>query len=136
MAKGRIPGGAGSGSRAGIGGGEAAGDGAGAGAAGAGVWATAAPGYADRFFELRARRVAFVTGDSTNPVTVHLIRRVRRAEVEDGERFTVEYEVNGGVLAFQFVYTGAPRPRIRFVNQPRMAWERTGAARTLMPEIY
>jgi hypothetical protein len=101
-----------------------------------GVWATSAPAYAGRMFELRSRRVAFVTGDSVTPVTVYQIRRVRRAAVVDGQRYTVEYEVSGEVVAFQFIFTAEPQPQIHFVNQPRMAWARVSSARTFMPEIF
>lgn len=101
-----------------------------------GVWATDAPGYADRLFELRARRVAFVTRDSVTPVTVHWIRRVRRADVEQGVRYTVDYDGDGGALQFQFVLATAPASTISFVNQPRLVWRRVSTTRTVMPDPF
>ena len=101
-----------------------------------GVWTTDTPGYADRMFELRARRMAFVTRDSAQPVTVHPIQRVRRAAVDGGVRYTVDYEAEGGTLVFQFIYSAEPESRIRFVNQPRMAWRRASTARSIMPDPF
>ncbi len=101
-----------------------------------GVWTTDTPGYADRMFELRARRMAFVTRDSAQPVTVHLIQRVRRAAVEGGVQYTVDYQAEGGTLVFQFIYSTEPESRIRFVNQPRMVWRRPNAAQSIMRDLF
>jgi len=100
-----------------------------------GVWATTSPGYAGRLFELQARRVAFMTGDSTAPVTVFEIRRVRRSPVENGERFTVEYDGGTGAQQFRFTFSAEPRMTIRFVNQPRMVWERVNTTLSLIPGL-
>lgn len=93
-----------------------------------GVWRTDAAPYANRRLEITTSSLAFQVGDSTVAVTRHQVVRVRRSAAPAGTLFRVEYLQEGDLLAFSFVWRGAPQPEIRFANQKGLVWTRTGPA--------
>jgi hypothetical protein len=99
-----------------------------------GVWQTDAARYEQRLFELAGSRLAFQVSDSN--ATVHQVSRVRKTEGEAGTLYQVEYEDDGEIYEFSFIYWPGPPEEIRFAHQPFMIWTRVPDRRRLMREMF
>jgi hypothetical protein len=88
-----------------------------------GVWETAAPTYADRFFEIRTDEIIFGTGEGkfdTYPITKKKIEKDRE---EQGTLYIICYKnIEGQEYKFSFYYDPANQGTIRFKNQQEMVW--------------
>jgi len=88
-----------------------------------GVWETAAPTYADRFFEIRTDEIIFGTGEEkfdTYPITKIKIEKDRG---EQGTLYVIWYKnIEGQEYKFSFYYDPANQGTIRFKNQQEMVW--------------
>jgi hypothetical protein len=84
------------------------------------VWRTAAPGYADRFFELRDGWVVFGTGQSTN--TAYPIEGIRSNTQFDGTRYTIEYRAEDGALVPLEIFYIPGRPATIRVGRQLNVW--------------
>jgi hypothetical protein len=88
-----------------------------------GVWETAAPAYADRFFEIKTDEILFGTGEEksdTYPITKIKIEKDRG---EQGTLYIICYKnIEGQEYKFSFYYDPANQGTIRFKNQQEMVW--------------
>jgi len=88
-----------------------------------GVWRTAAPTYADRFFEIKAEEVIFGTGEGkfdTYPITKI---KIERDPKEQGTLYIICYKnIEGQEYKFSFYHDPANQGAIRFKNQKEMVW--------------
>jgi hypothetical protein len=88
-----------------------------------GVWETAAPTYADRFFEIRTDEIIFGTGEEkfdTYPITKI---KIEKDPGEQGTLYIICYKnIEGQEYKFSFYYDPANQGTIRFKNQKEMVW--------------
>jgi hypothetical protein len=88
-----------------------------------GVWRTAAPTYADRFFEIKTDEVIFGTGEGksdTYPITKI---KIEEDPKEQGTLYVICYKnIEGQEYKFFFYYDPANQGTIRFKNQREMVW--------------
>ena len=84
------------------------------------VWRTSAPGYRDRYFELRDGWLMF--GTSRYFSSMHQIEKVVSDPTEDGTRYTIEYRADdGSSYTLEIVYLPGSPARLR-VGQQRDSW--------------
>jgi hypothetical protein len=81
------------------------------------VWRTQAPGYRDRYFELREGWVVFGTGRYT--IALYAIGKVT-SDVEDGvTRYAIEYRAtDGAILPLEVAYTPGNPASLQVGLQP------------------
>jgi len=88
-----------------------------------GVWETAAPAYADRFFEIKTDEIIFGTGEEkfdTYPITKI---KIEKDCEEQGTLYVICYKnIEGQEYKFSFYYNPANQGTIRFKNQQEMVW--------------
>ena len=90
-----------------------------------GVWRTSAPGYEDRFLQLRKGFVVFGVGNE-KAVAQH-IRTVKALQVGPETLYTVSSEeVGGDASEMNFYYNPAHGGSIRFKNQEDLVWKKEG----------
>lgn len=88
-----------------------------------GVWYTDAPGYQDRWMELRPREIVFATGPNSS--TTHPVNGLRWKEGDGDVELTVYYDnEEGQEYGLDMVYEYEEGGRIIFPNQRRMVWRR------------
>lgn len=98
-----------------------------------GVWRSDDSAYAGRLFELRSRRIAFVTRDSTRPILSYPIERVDESTGPDGMSYIITFTHEGESNEFSFVYRAGPPERIHFAHQPRLRWRRDPNIQSVLP---
>ena len=100
-----------------------------------GLYRTDVEAYALRRFELHARSLAFLTGDTARPVVVYPIQRVTHRPAEGGVEYVVRYtDHNGEAVDFSFVFledTG----QIRFLHQRQLVWRKEPGTRSIYPNL-
>jgi len=88
-----------------------------------GVWETKSPAYADRFFEIKAKKIIFGTGGEkfdAYPITKIRIEKDRQ---EQKTLYLICYKnMDGKVYKFFYYYDPANQGTIRFKNQKEMVW--------------
>lgn len=88
-----------------------------------GRWRTTEPRYADRYFEIRPRTIAFGTGEGDEEV--HAILEIDRAREGENVLFTIRHlNEQGQPYSFAFYYDEARDGSIRFKNQSAFEWVR------------
>ena len=93
-----------------------------------GVWYTDAPGYRDRWMELRPREIVFATGPNSS--TTHPVNGLRRVEAPGHVDFTVYYDnEEGQEYGLEIMYEYDEGGRILFPNQRNMVWRRRAPRR-------
>src|SRR4030042_3127838 len=88
-----------------------------------GVWETAAPTYADRFFEIRINEIIFGTGEEkfdTYPITK--IKTEKESEEQEMLYILCYKNIEGQEYKFSFYYDPANQGTIRLKNQQEMVW--------------
>lgn len=76
------------------------------------VWRNPAPGYEDRYFEIREQWVLFGTSDFT--FKMHPIESVQSQHVDKVTKFTIEYRAaDGESVPVHLVYTPGSPPHLR-----------------------
>jgi len=76
------------------------------------VWRNPAPGYKDRYFEIRKDWVLFGTSDFT--FKMHPIERVQSERVGKTTEFTIEYRADDGeAVPVRLVYSPGSPPHLR-----------------------
>ena len=88
-----------------------------------GVWETAAPTYADRFFEIRINEIIFGTGEEkfdTYPITK--IKTEKESEEQEMLYILCYKNIEGQEYKFSFYHDPANQGAIRFKNQKEMVW--------------
>jgi hypothetical protein len=93
-----------------------------------GTWSTEDGRYAGRNFWINQNAVAFQNGEKTDQFSVHPVKRIRKQQVADTLRLTIDYEEDGKPVTLSLSYQDIPRPEIRLANQPKVYWYRTGSA--------
>ncbi len=93
-----------------------------------GTWSTNDGRYAGRNFWLNQNAVAFQNGTKDDQFSVHDVKRVKSRQVGDTLFLNVDYEQDGHPITLLLAYMDVPRPEIKFVNQPKIRWWRTGNA--------
>jgi len=84
------------------------------------VWRTQAPGYRDRYFELRDGWVVFGTGRYTS--ALHAIQKVTSDAEAGSTRYTIEYRADDGeTLPLEILYTPGNPATLHVGLQPD-AW--------------
>ena len=90
-----------------------------------GVWRTAAPTYADRFFEIKTNEIIFGTGEEkfdTYPITKI---KIEKDPKEQGTLYIICYQnVERQEYKFSFYYDQTNQGTIRFKNQKKMVWSK------------
>jgi hypothetical protein len=82
-----------------------------------GVWRSPAPGYRDRYLELRPDWVLFATSPYTS--SMHPIERVTAEEIPGGTRYTVEYRLTQGeTVSVRLVHTAGNPGSLQVGHQP------------------
>lgn len=87
-----------------------------------GRWVTKHPRYAKRSFQLDGSSVTLQTGPESSDYAVHEIRRVERKREKGVEVIRVYYEDRGNTIEMAFSYSPSPKPQLRLINQPEVAW--------------
>lgn len=87
------------------------------------VWRTRAPGYEDRFLEVRADSIVFGTGGHGD--TSHLLEAVEVEESADGRvHCLLRYQLHGGgSAALRLVLEAGPPETLHFENREE-PWQR------------
>lgn len=76
------------------------------------VWLNPAPGYRDRYFEIREGSIVFGTGAYS--LRIHSIERVRLQRVGEATEIAIEYRADDGeTVPLNLVYTPGSPPRLR-----------------------
>jgi len=88
-----------------------------------GVWRTSAPGYGDRYLEIKSSWVVF--GAGSHGSKMHSIAHVVSEEAERGARlYRIRYEVDTDeYLELELVHSPGPKPLLRMKNR-RETWTR------------
>jgi len=88
-----------------------------------GRWATDAPQYADRYFDLSADTLVIGTGPATSET--YDVTRVWREVNDDGVLYTVEYSDDAGEeYDIGFYFDTAAGSELRMRNQPNVVWRK------------
>lgn len=88
-----------------------------------GVWRTDAPGYQDRFMEIRPREIIFGTGPGS--ADIHTINGLRRRAAPGHIDFTIFYDnVEGQEYEFSIIFEYSEGGQITLTNQRNMVWRR------------
>jgi hypothetical protein len=98
-----------------------------------GLWRAESPAYAGHYLELRARSLAWTTGDSAHPVTVQMITRVRHAPHVHGTLYRISYVQDGVESELDVVHDPSQPDALRFANQMNLAWRRDASGRSIYP---
>jgi hypothetical protein len=89
-----------------------------------GYWATSAPRYQDRFFELS--RVSVVFGTGRDSIDVNFIEAVEKRTEGDKTTYTIRYKNTKGIEGrLSFAWDPSDKGKVRLKNQEDMVWEKT-----------
>jgi hypothetical protein len=89
-----------------------------------GSWATDAPAYAERGFDITGDSIRLHQGGGIR--VRYPIRAIERVERDDRVEYTVTYESIVQKFDFRFDYIPAEQPTIRLPRQPHIVWTRSG----------
>ena len=88
-----------------------------------GRWTTEAPGYADRFLEIRSDRVVFGRGGD-DAISHTLVGAYRESEEDGAASFVLAYEGEDVEQPPVELKVRRERDRLVLANQPNVSWTR------------
>jgi hypothetical protein len=90
-----------------------------------GVWKTAAPFYADRFFEIKKGEIVFGTGEGGFNTNTIIYIEAEKIRGEKTSLYTIHYkDQEGEKYTFSFHYDPEMNGVIRLKNQKQFVWTR------------